>query len=303
MSSGRIGGPKWMRTGLGNGSSRDLGQASKVPAIPAGTTGTPARDTRTAMPDLSGASLPSRLRVPSGKSVTIPPRRNRRRVSFIPDAPIPSRWIGNAPTERIKNPRTGKKRLDRATKLSGRRDANSQENDVEEAKMVGDQEDGPGCRHVVPARGTPAPQRREQGCKHVLHEPVPEQFAPPAIGASAGAGADASTSRPSGSTCGLAGRCRRGLGSHWFAHGRRGSGKGAEKGARCSSKGKSLLVRRGDAFDKLLDHLVDGHAAGVDQHGVFGRFHGGDGAGDVAGVTNAQVLEHRLEAEGLAGCL
>ena len=56
-----------MRTGLGTGSSRDLGQASKVPAIPAGTTGTPARDTRTAMPDLSGASLPSRLRVPSGK--------------------------------------------------------------------------------------------------------------------------------------------------------------------------------------------------------------------------------------------
>ena len=67
MSSGRIGGPKWMRTGLGTGSSRDLGQASKVPAIPAGTTGTPARDTRTAMPDLSGASLPSRLRVPLGE--------------------------------------------------------------------------------------------------------------------------------------------------------------------------------------------------------------------------------------------
>ena len=61
--------------------------------------------------------------------------------------------------------------------------------------MIGDQEDGPGCWHVVPARGTPAPQRREQGCKHVhLHEPVPEQFAPPAIGAGAGA----VTSRPTG---------------------------------------------------------------------------------------------------------
>src|SRR5271157_581947 len=110
-----------MRIGLGTGSSRDLGQASKVPAMPAGTTGTPARDTRTAMPDLSEASLPSRLRVPSGKSETIPPLRNRRRVSFIPDAPIPARWMGNAPTDRSKNPRTGTNRVDRATKLSGRR--------------------------------------------------------------------------------------------------------------------------------------------------------------------------------------
>ena len=191
--------------------------------------------------------------------------------------------------------------------------------------MIGDQEDGPGCWHVVPARGTPAPQRREQGCKHVLHEPVPEQFAPPAIGAGAGA----VTSRPTGRMFALAGTCRRGLGSHRFAHGKSGSGKCVRKARdaprleaqvvtrhpafvirhpsfpipRSEFRIPHSLVRRGDASDKLLDHLVDGHAAGVDQHGVFGRFHGGDGAGDVAGVTNTQLLKHRLEAERPAGCL
>jgi hypothetical protein len=77
--------------------------------------GTRARAARTAIPDLSSASSPSRLRVPSGKSVTIPPLRIRRRVSFRPDAPIPSRWIGKPPTERIRIPRGGKNNVDRAT--------------------------------------------------------------------------------------------------------------------------------------------------------------------------------------------
>ena len=159
----------------------------------------------------------------------------------------------------------------------------------------------------------------------MLHEPVPEQFAPPAIGAGAGA----VTSRPTGA-CSAS---PAGTGEVWEAIGSLTAEEAPENALEkremlLASKGKSLLairhlssailhpsfpipafriphslVRRGDASDKLLDHLVDGHAAGVDQHGVFGRFHGGDGAGDVAGVTNAQVLEHRLEAEGPAGCL
>src|SRR5271157_4732991 len=269
-----------MRIGLGTGSSRDRGQASKVPAMPAGTTGTPARDTRTAMPDLSGASLPSRLRVPSGKSVTIPPLRNRRRVSFIPDTPIPSRWMGNPPTERIKNPRTGTNRVDRATKLSGRRNGIPSRRTSRKLRWLATRRTAPlaGMLCRPEARQPPraairvasmyCANRYQSSSPHRRSAPVPARSGKPPV-----------RSRQK--------RLR----------------KRGQKLARCTSKGKSLLVRRGDASDKLLDHLVDAHAAGVDQHGVCGRFQGGDGPGDVAGVTKAQVLEHGLEAEGLAGCL
>ncbi len=60
-------------------------------------------------------SWPSWLRVPSGKRVTIPPPRSRRSVSFMPEAPIPSRWIGKPPTDRMNQPSTGTKSVDRAT--------------------------------------------------------------------------------------------------------------------------------------------------------------------------------------------
>ena len=55
------------------------------------------------------AELPVRVRVPSGKRATIPPAFSRRRVSFSPWAPIPSRWIGNAPQDRM-NGRAGRRR-------------------------------------------------------------------------------------------------------------------------------------------------------------------------------------------------
>src|SRR5208337_3660650 len=97
---------------------------------------------------------------------------------------------------------------------------NSQEKDIEEAEMVGDQEDGPGRRHVVPARGTPASQGRHQGCQHVLREPVPEQSLRGRRGARSALPA--------------------GAGEVWEATGSLTAEEAPEKGtelARCSSKG------------------------------------------------------------------
>ena len=250
------------------------------------------------MPDLSGASLPSRLRVPSGKSVTIPPLRNRRRVSFIPDAPIPSRWMGNAPTERIKNPRTGTNRVDRATKLSGRRNGIPSRKTSRKLRWLATRRTAPVagmlCRPEARQPPRAANSVANMYCTNRYQSSSPHRRSAPVPAPSLRGRRGARSALPAGA------------GEVWEATGSLTAEEAPEKGrkgARCSSKGKSLLVRRGDASDKLLDHLVDAHAAGVDQHGVLGRFHGGDGAGDVAGVTNAQVLEHGLEAEGLAGCL
>ena len=165
--------------------------------------------------------------------------------------------------------------------------------------MVGDQQDTPVPRHVVPAQARQAPHGRHQGCQHVLRKPVPEPRTPTAIGTRPGA----VTSRPSCSPFGLAGRCGRGLGSQRFAHGGRGSEKGPEMARDARRSARSLLFRRGDAADKLIDHLVDVQASSIDQDGVVGRFQGGNEAGDITGVSNAQVFKHGLEAKGLAGCL
>ena len=132
------------------------------------------RETRTAMPDLRGASSPSRLRVPSGKSATIPPFRNRRRVSLRADALIPSRWIGNPPSERSRNPITGMKRVDRARKLSGRCKGIPSRKGSWKLEMVGDQSAPPVAGMLCRPVAQPGRQSREQGREHTLGEPVPE---------------------------------------------------------------------------------------------------------------------------------
>ena len=126
------------------------------------------------MPDLSGASWPSELRVPSGKSVTIPPARSRRRVSLTPEAPIPSRWIGNEPTDLIMEARPGTKRVDLATKLSWPPQGDPEEEHVQVAQMVGDQQDPSGLGHMMLARRPPPEDDGGECPDQILDELIPD---------------------------------------------------------------------------------------------------------------------------------
>ena len=97
------------------GRAGDRGQASNVPAIAAGTIGTLALRGEDGDPRLELAELAVGGPRPFGEEGHDPARRSRRSVSFRPWAPIPSRWIGKPPTDRMKGPSGQKKRVERAT--------------------------------------------------------------------------------------------------------------------------------------------------------------------------------------------
>ena len=95
--------------GVGAGNGRVRGQASNVPAMPTGKTGTRARPAKEAIPDFISRSSPSGLRVPSGKSVTIPPLRSRRSVSLRPGPPSPRAGSGKPPRSGSTPPGAGRR--------------------------------------------------------------------------------------------------------------------------------------------------------------------------------------------------
>ena len=81
------------------GNFRHRGQTRNAPSMATGKMAAPERTAKAVKPGRKGAIAPSRVRVPSGKITTISPRFSRRSDSLIPANPIPSRSIGNAPTE------------------------------------------------------------------------------------------------------------------------------------------------------------------------------------------------------------
>ena len=257
-------------SGAGAGTGGDRGQASNVPATAAGTIGTRARGARTAIPGLSSPSRPSRLRVPSGKRSTIPPLRSRRRVSFRPEAPIPSRWIGNPPTERMNGPeeREEEGRARHVVQRPGRRDA--EDEDVEVAEVVRDEQHaalaGMCCRPV--ARRPPTATRKIDAVSRTASYQTR-------------ASRERSRSEPA----------------------RRRSAAARDAGGRLTA-GPPGRTRPGPVeavADVALDpgdDLVEAQPGGVDDGGVGGGLHRGDGAGGVAGVAVAEVARTASRAIG-----
>lgn len=114
-------GPNSRRILPGSGSKRVRGQHSQAPTIATGRIGTPARFATRAKPLCTSPSLPSRVRVPSGKIVTAPPPRSLRMIVFIAATDEASRSIGIASRAEMIAPNGPQLNSELRAKLDSRR--------------------------------------------------------------------------------------------------------------------------------------------------------------------------------------
>ena len=244
------------------------------------------------MPGLSGPSWPSWLRVPSGKSVTMPPALSRRSVSFMPEAPIPSRWIGNPPTERMNRTqdRYEQRRPRHVVERPPQR--NAQEEHVEKTHMVADEQHAARCGNIALPGRPPAQDDRGQDRTEILHELIPDSRVQRAI---------ADRRRPNVRSlpacrrlAALASRLRGGVLPRRAMSAVRRSRAGLPRSGpimrNLSGRARAMRARvvlrcRGPGGRRLLRR----QPGRIDHDRVGGRLHRRDGTGGVAGVALALV--------------
>ena len=218
----------------------------------------------------------------------------------MPEAPIPSRWIGNAPTDRIRVPSTGRKSVDLRHVIERPPQRDAEEEHVQEAQMVGDQQHATRLRHVLPAGRPPSQQHDGQRRAQHLDEPIPGEPHRP-IGpaprpgrrpapASAHAGIRDSWSPDEDEV----GPPTAGIGSLTWR-------PPPDRPPEIRRVRRSILGSMSSASRR--EDLLDAPARRVDDDRVGGRLHRRDRSRGVAGVALADVAEDRLEADAVAVAL
>ena len=127
-------------------------RSRSVPEMPTGSTGAPVRVASSETPGLGVPMTPSKLRVPSGRMATTPPRSRTALATRYASMSLPPALTGWAPSERMKTPAALEERLlgqEGRAPLQGRTQPAADEGRIGVADVVGSDDERAARGQVV----------------------------------------------------------------------------------------------------------------------------------------------------------